>query len=71
MRNEIFILAILCLTGCATPMEMLKNPKTGQIVQCGGNRTGSLAGGVIGYELQKGDDEKCASDYKTQGFKPI
>lgn len=71
MRKYPIIAVILCLAACATPFSMLKNPKTGQVVECGGNRTGSLAGGIIGYELQKSDDEKCVSDYKAQGFQPI
>jgi len=48
---------------------MLKNDKTGQIARCGGGTTGSVAGGAIGYSIEKDSDEKCARDYEAQGFR--
>jgi hypothetical protein len=59
------------LVGCATPSVMLKNPSTGQIAKCGGDATGSMTGGLIGYNIQKDNDEKCVRDYESQGFKKI
>jgi hypothetical protein len=50
---------------------MLKNPSTGQIAKCGGDATGSMTGGLIGYNIQKDNDEKCVRDYESQGFKRI
>jgi uncharacterized protein YcfJ len=67
--KKIAIVALLFLTGCTTPMTTLKNPKTGQIATCGGSATGSLVGGVIGYQIQKGNDGDCIQAYKKQGFK--
>lgn len=63
------ILAALLLTGCTTPMTILKHPKTGQIATCGGSATGSMVGGVIGYQIQKSNDGDCIQAYKAQGFK--
>ncbi|HEV2682633.1 MAG TPA: hypothetical protein VGV14_19180 [Rhodanobacter sp.] len=50
---------------------MLKNEKTGQIARCGGEASGSMAGGLIGYNIQKKTDKACARDYESRGFTPI
>jgi uncharacterized protein YcfJ len=50
---------------------MLKNNRTGQIVECGGTATGSLTGGIIGHSIQKSNDKKCVSRYMKQGFVKI
>lgn len=50
---------------------MLKNKRTGQIVECGGTADGSLTGGMIGYSIQKSNDEKCVSRYLKQGFTKV
>lgn len=71
MKHLIILSILLTLSACATPLAQMKNPKTGQIVRCGGNRTGALVGGVIGYHLQKADDEKCAAEMKALGFKEV
>ena len=63
---------VLCgalLTGCATPVTTLKHPTTGAVAQCGGGRVGSAAGGLIGYNIQKGSDERCVADHEARGFK--
>lgn len=65
------IVACALLTACATPVLMLKNPKTGQIVRCGGEKSGSMALGMIGYNIQKNTDQACANDYEAQGFTRI
>ncbi len=65
------ILLVSSLTGCATPALTLKNDKTGQVVQCGGDATGSMMGGMIGYNVQKNNDETCAKNYEAQGFKRV
>lgn len=63
--------AVIGLTACSTPKTMMKNPKTGQVVTCGGTATGSLVGGAIGYHMQKDNDAQCVSDYSKQGFKKV
>ena len=50
---------------------VLKNEKTGQFVQCGGNVSSSMAGGAIGYHIQKGNDAECIAQYSSQGFNVI
>lgn len=65
------VLFSFMLVACSTPITILKNEKTGQIVRCGGERSGSIAGGMIGYSLQKEDAEKCVQDYQSQDFKTI
>lgn len=64
-----YILALLILAGCSTPVTMLE--KDGQVVRCGGNVSSSMAGGAIGYEIQKSNDKKCVADYMSQGFKTV
>jgi hypothetical protein len=61
--------ALLLLAGCTTPTYTLENPKTGQVVTCGGNVSSSLAGGAIGYHIQKTNDQKCVNTYLNEGFK--
>lgn len=63
-----YVLALLILTGCTTPQTILENPKTGQVERCGGDVSSSLAGGAIGYHIQKGNDEKCVESFKSKGF---
>ncbi len=67
----ISLTSINTLIACSTPSVMLKNPSTGQIVKCGGDASGSFSGGLIGYNIQKNNDEKCVADYESQGFKRI
>ena len=74
--KQVISLAALCavtlsLAACAVPSTMLKNSKTGQVVTCGGGRSGSMAGGMIGYDIQKRDADKCVSRYKRQGFHTV
>ena len=63
-----YLVLALLLTGCTTPMTTMKNSK-GQVVACGGNVSSSLAGGAIGYHIQKTNDEKCVEEFKKAGFK--
>jgi hypothetical protein len=42
--------------------------KNGVYITCGGSMTGSLAGGVIGYHIQKGLDQDCVQEYIDKGF---
>jgi hypothetical protein len=66
-------LPVLCLViaGCSTPVVLLKNPTNGQVARCGGDATGSFVGGVIGYHMQKSNDEGCVRDYEAMGFKRV
>lgn len=69
LSRAILAVSALALAGCSTPLVVLKNDKTGQIAQCGGSATGSFIGGVIGYNIQKNNDDKCVRGYMDQGFK--
>lgn len=72
MKKILLPLSIcLLVSACATPVTMMKNPKTGQVQACGGNSTASITGGAIGYHYQLKDDEKCVKNYKAEGFKVI
>ena len=62
---------VFTLTACTTPMTVLRIDKTGQVVQCGGNISSPMAGGAIGHHIQKGNDDECVAQYKTEGFKII
>lgn len=65
----IAILLALALVGCATPVVMLKNESTGQIVRCGGGVGGFIAGGLIGQSIEKSADEACVRDFEARGFR--
>lgn len=67
--NIITISALIALTGCTTPRYVLTNSH-GDVVQCGGSATGSLVGGMIGHEIQKSNDKKCAAEYMSRGYLP-
>ena len=71
MKKILFILPMLALCACATPVTMLKSANSGQVVRCGGDRSGAIAGGLIGYSLQSNDAAKCVQDYAAQGYKII
>jgi hypothetical protein len=63
-----YLIIPLLLCACTTPKTILKNESTGQIAICGGTANGSFAGGIIGYHVQKANDEDCVNDYKSEGF---
>lgn len=71
MKNVIFVLSLALIASCATPATMLKNDATGQVARCGGDSTGSMAGGLIGYNMQKSNDAECVRSYEAQGFKRV
>jgi hypothetical protein len=70
-KTLITAISILFLTSCATPITVLKNPKTGQVARCGGERSGAMMGGMIGYSLQEGDAKTCVENFEAQGFNQI
>lgn len=67
----VIVSVLVGIAGCSTPVTMLKNDVTGQVAHCGGDSSGSMMGGVIGYSIQKNDAEKCVLDYESQGFKRV
>lgn len=70
MRTPLLLLVLVStLSACATPVVMLQNKATGQVVRCGGGKTGSMALGLVGYNIEKDNDEQCARDYEARGFK--
>jgi len=68
MKLVAILLGIAALSGCATPLTVLTNPKTGQAVQCGGTATGAMVGGLIGYHIQESNDRNCVNAYLELGF---
>jgi hypothetical protein len=71
MQKTLIALTTAGLVGCATPAITLKNEVTGQVARCGGDATGSMVGGLIGYNIQKDNDASCVRSYETQGFKQV
>jgi hypothetical protein len=67
-RLLVLSLGIGLLAGCSTPETILRHPATGQVARCGGNVTGSLAGGMIGYTVQESNDSRCVASFLEQGF---
>ncbi len=70
-KSLIVFAAAVVLVGCATPAITLKNDGTGQVARCGGDATGSMVGGLIGYNIQKDNDASCVRSYESQGFKRV
>ena len=67
-KSLAFVALALGLSACATPMTMMKNPENAQLVQCGGERSGAIMLGAIGYAIQSGDASDCVKRYSAQGF---
>ena len=68
MKKLLLITPIL-LMGCTTPVTVLENTKTGEVVTCGGGVAGSLAGGLIGYKIQESNDKDCVDGKVKSGYK--
>lgn len=68
MKHVIIALAALALSGCTTPSYVMKNEKTGQVQRCGGSAVGSMTGGMIGYHIQRSNDDQCVQELKREGF---
>jgi len=66
--KHFIIIALLALAACTTPATVLKNSKTGQVHVCGGSAGASMMGGLIGYNIQKANDEECVKTFKANGF---
>jgi Short C-terminal domain len=71
MSQTIFkcVVLTMVLASCTTPAVFLKNETDGQIARCGGGTTGSMAGGLIGYNIEKSNDEECVRDFEAKGYK--
>lgn len=63
-----FTSALFALAACTTPVTTLKHPKTHQRVHCGGHPEASVAGGAIGYQIQKNKDAECVAMHKKKGY---
>ena len=72
ISTKVLVLSLsVSAVACATPVIMLKNEVTGQVARCGGDVSSSLAGGAMGYSIQRDNDEQCARDYEALGFKRL
>lgn len=72
MYLRMFSLAFLAaISACSTPRTTLVNPETGQVVTCGGSATGSMAGGVIGYNIDRANADDCVAEYRALGFERV
>jgi hypothetical protein len=54
---------VFCLGACTDSTVYLKNPKTGEIVQCGNFHAVTLV-----ENSKKDRDLRCVDDYEAQGF---
>lgn len=64
--NKCSLLLVLFLTACTTPQTVLR--KSNDYATCGGSSVGSVAGGYIGYSIQKDHDEACVKEYTAKGY---
>ena len=62
------LIALFALAACTTPVTTLKHPKTHKVVNCGGHQEASVAGGAIGYQIQKDKDAECVAMHKKKGY---
>jgi uncharacterized protein YcfJ len=69
--KKIILASVLMLGACSTPSTTLIHPTTKQTVQCGGSATGSLIGGVIGYQIEKSNAQDCVVGYLEAGFERV
>ena len=67
----LLLCTVIALTACSTPVTKLQHPKSKKEVACGGSNAASVAGGAIGYHIQKDKDADCVSAYEKQGYKVI
>lgn len=68
---SVLVLVALGLAGCATPVTILQNRTTGDVVRCGGGSAGSAAGGLLGYSIEKSNDDTCVKNYQASGYVPV
>lgn len=60
------VLAIVVTLGaCATPVILLRDDATGEVVRCGGNTIGSMQG----RSTEQASDEACVRDYEAKGYR--
>lgn len=64
------LISLTLLSACATPETVLSS-HNGNIVTCGGSSTGSILGGMIGYSIQKSNDDQCVKQAIANGYKPM
>lgn len=62
----ILLISLCLLTACATPVTTMR--KGDSVVTCGGGTVGSVLGGKIGYDIQRGNDKDCVNGFATQGY---
>lgn len=67
MKKLVF--AVLILSACSTPITTMQ--KGNSVVNCGGGTAGSITGGLIGYNIQEGNDHDCVVGYAHQGYKIV
>lgn len=69
---RVLFVAMACfLAACETPTTTLRHPGTGQVATCGGNVSSSIAGGMIGYGIQQGSDQRCVDRWQALGFQQV
>lgn len=54
---------VIFLVGCGPTLIVLKNPQTGQIVQCQGVNMSQI--------IAQSDAQSCAAAYESQGYQQI
>lgn len=70
MRKLIATILLAGLSACATP-ETILTDGNGHYTTCGGSSVGSVAGGYIGYSIQKDMDAGCVRESAAKGYNPV
>lgn len=75
-RNEMYKIILLgaasiMMSACTTPTTVMQNPKTGEVVSCGGE-IGSdyvyAVGPVGSYLVERHKNSKCVQSYAHDGY---
>jgi hypothetical protein len=70
MKAVAVLMALILLAGCAeSEVFVMKDPKTGQIIQCAGPTTGASFFPIIQTNINNSAAERCAKGYEAAGWR--
>ncbi len=69
--KTVLLILVAGLVGCATLRTVLMNDATGDITECGGDRSLSHRYGTLGYDIQKATDQRCIKGLEAEGYRQI
>jgi hypothetical protein len=67
-RSAVSLACALILAGCARDVFVMKNPKTGEVVQCRGGAEGASFFPIAQAMANSSAAESCAKGYEAAGW---